>query len=475
MNREQDGKNSAKSAVFYTISNIISIIASFVAIKILSSAMTTSDMGIATSFITLLDIFGYICLFSLNISINRAMIDFKEEKEKYLSSVYIFSSLSVFFFFGIYLIFKDFINGLFGFSTELMLLLFLLMFCINGYNLTFNKWNFQNKYKRTFTLTLLSSPISQALSVILVLYLSTNKYLGRIIGVELFQAIMGILFGIMILIQGKFFISKKHLKYGLKFSVPMIPHLLSQILLANCDLLMIKNMIGSSEAGLYSMSYTIATILYMVLVQILRPWSPWVYRRLEEKEPDTIKNKASLLISFCFICCIGLCVVAPDLIKIFLDKSYLNSIYLVAPICVGLFFRIIYIFFYDIEYFHKKTKQIAVISITVCVINIILNYFFIREYGYQAAAYTTLASYLILALFNYIGAKRIIDKPIYDHKYFLLISILCMTTSMCSLVFINNLLIRYGILLLSFIIIALLQKSNIKYLMSLLKGFINKK
>ena len=475
MNREQDGKNAAKSAVFYTISNIISIIASFIAIKILSSAMSTSDMGIATSFITLLEIFGYICLFSLNISVNRAMLDFKNEKEKYLSSIYIFSSLSVVFFFGIYLIFKTFINNLFGFSTELMCLLFLLMFCINGYSLIFNKWNFQNRYKRTFTLTLFASPIAQALSVLLVFYLSTNKYLGRILGTQIFSAVLGIVFGIMILIQGKFFFSKKHLNYGLKFSVPMIPHLLSQILLANCDLLMIKNIIGSSEAGLYSMSYTIATILFMVLVQLLRPWSPWVYRRLEEKETDGIKDKANLLASFCFICCVGLCVVAPDLIKIFLDKSYLDSIYLVAPICVGLFFRVIYIFFYDIEYFYKKTKQIAVISIIVCTINIILNYIFINQYGYQAAAYTTLISYLILALFNYIGAKRVIDKSIYDDKYFLLISILCMATSMGSLVFINNYFIRYGILILSIIVTLFLQKSNIKYMMNLVKDFMKKK
>lgn len=210
------------------------------------------------------------------------------------------------------------------------------------------------------------------------------------------------------------------------------------------------------------MAYTISNVLYTVLIQLVKPWSPWVYRRLKNNEIDTIKQNSGLLVSITAFLAIGLFTVAPDAIKLFLNSEYLPAMGIVAPICVGIFFQIMYIFFYDVEYYHKKNKNIAIFSVIAAIINILLNFIFIRKFGYYAAAYTTLASYFILTLLHYIGMKKVEKREIYDIKHFIIISLIIFVLSIISITNIENYLIRYSLLLIFTIYILIKHGKQIK-------------
>ena len=382
-NRQTDGKKTVISMITYLIANMIGMVVSLVALPILTNLLSTSDMGIATSFITLKNIVTLILLLSMYISIDKIFVTLKEEEDRYkfLSSIYIFSTISGIVIYAIYFIFRDLLNPILGFDTKFMTLMFVMCLLINGCTLMNSYWNFCNKAKNTFIYNLLVSPVSQILSIILVYVLATNKYLGRIIGVDFFNIVLGFGCGILILVRGKFTIKKEYVKESLQISLPMIPHLLAQVFLSSCDLLMIKNIVGESEAGIYSVAYTIANILYTISLQIFKPWSPWVYRRIENKETDSIKENSKIVMHVVWILCIGLFTLAPELIKLFINAEYVEASVIVAPICLGIFFQMMYIFFYDVEYFHKKNIQIAVFSIVTAVINIILNAIAIKISG----------------------------------------------------------------------------------------------
>ena len=465
MNSIEDGKNTAISMVCNTITSVISIIVSLVTTIIITKIISLADLGIATSFMTLKNILTIICLCSLYITINRMLLDVQEKKYEYLSSIYIFSSITCIILFLIYLVFHNFFNHFLGFDIHLMILMFSMIFFINGCTILTNYWSFKNKYRLMFVYNLLASPISQICSLLFAYLIQNKKYLGRIIGLDIFNVLFGIGCGIFILYKGKCKLNKNYVKSALKISLPMIPHLLSQILLASCDLLMIKNIVGSSEAGLYSMSYTIANILYTVLIQLFMPWSPWVYRRLHKNEITTIKINSKLLMTLAGYLCLGLMTVSPEMIRIFLSDKYIPSIYLVAPICVGIFYQMMYTFFYDIEYFYKKNKQIAFFSIITAILNIGLNYIFINVFGYRAAAYTTLVSYFLLLILHFIGMKRIEKRNIYDHKYLFCLGFIIFCISLFYHFFNYNLFYRYAILLISTLVLILKYKKEINEVM----------
>ena len=354
--RQTDGKKTIISMASYLFANMIGLLVSLVALPILTNLLSTSDMGIATSFITLKNIVTIILLLSMYISIDKIFVTLKPEEDRYkfLSSIYIFSTIAGIVIYAIYFIFRDFLNPILGFDTKFMTLMFIMCLLINGCTLMNSYWNFCNKAKNTFIYNLLVSPVSQILSIILVYVLATNKYLGRIIGVDFFNIVLGLFCGIIILVRGKFTIKKQYVKESLQISLPMVPHLLAQVFLSSCDLLMIKNMVGESQAGIYSVAYTIANILYTISLQIFKPWSPWVYRRIENKETDSIKENSKIVMHVIWILCIGLFTLAPELIKLFINAEYVEASVIVAPICLGIFFQMMYTFFYDIEYFHKK-------------------------------------------------------------------------------------------------------------------------
>ena len=56
------------------------------------------------------------------------------------------------------------------------------------------------------------------------------------------------------------------------------------------------------------------------------------------------------------------------------------------------------------EYYYKKTKLIALGTMLAAGMNILLNAVFIPTFGYVAAAYTTVACYLLYYLLHVVFA-----------------------------------------------------------------------
>lgn len=466
--KESDGKKTLKSAFLYSISNIISIIVSLIAIPILTNLLKTDEMGMAVSFNTLKTLLSYIVLLAFYSTIDRAILDFKDKTKEYLSTIYIFNLLTVIFFYIIYLLFQNKLNILLGFDTSLISLMFIVIICQNGFNLMTTYWNFKNEYVKNFIANVLASPMAQILSIVFVYFLNENKFLGRIVGIELFSSLLGLFLGINIIRKTKFTFKTKYLKYALKLSLPIIPHLLSQTILSQSDILMIKHYVGNASAGIYSLAFSISTILYTVIIQFMRPWSSWVYRKINTDEINIIKKQSKKVLSFGFILTIGLLMINKEMIELFLNKDYVGAKYVIPPITLGVFLQFIYMFYYDINYYYKNLKSVMYDSILVAIINIILNAIFIKQFGYIAAGYTTLFSYLLLAILNYHSSKKVIKKSIYDNKQFLKLIILALFYMIIGLIFIDNIVIKYSTGCIIIISTILKNKKEIKEIIEIL-------
>ena len=72
-----------------------------------------------------------------------------------------------------------------------------------------------------------------------------------------------VVFGIAIYLLKKLYkkskpiFNKKYWKFGLKYSLPIVPHGISQVLLSQFDRIMIRAIVGNSEAGIYSITQAI--------------------------------------------------------------------------------------------------------------------------------------------------------------------------------------------------------------------------
>ena len=122
--------------------------------------------------------------------------------------------------------------------------------------------------------------------------------------------------------------------------------------------------------------------------------------------------------------------VSPELISIMGGSAYVSSKMIVTPIVLSGFFTFMYNFPAVVEYYFEKTQFISTGTVLAAVVNLTLNFLFIPKYGYGAAAYTTLFTYILYFLLHYVFAYYVNQrKQIYSTKTFTLISLFVISIS----------------------------------------------
>lgn len=164
---------------------------------------------------------------------------------------------------------------------------------------------------------------------------------------------------------------------------------------------------------------------------------------------------------------------APEIIYIVGSQKYMEAIYVIPPVAASVFFTFLYNLFSSVEYYYEKTKEIMVASLTAALSNIILNYIFIKLFGYVAAGYTTLACYMLLSIVHYrIMKKAVLNEveanEIFDIKaIFGLSAVVLVSMVICIFLYSNNV-IRYIVIALLLAVLIIIR-NKILALLKMLK------
>ena len=468
MEQQNDNTQTAKTAILNTVANCISLVVGMIMIPIVTRVLSTEQMGIANTFISTRNTVVIIITCSVYAYVHKAMIEFKDEKKSYIFSIIVFSILAVVISFCISLIFKEKLMKLLSLDNFLYYWLYISCLGFALYSIADYYCIFQNKYYIVAMIVLSVGPISQFLSVGLSYVLENDKYIGRVIGLDFVYLLVAVCLIVWMFVGRRPKFKTKYVKTTLAFTIPIIPHLLSQMVLTQCDLVMISYFCGSSKSGIYSMGHTVGFLALTVMSQIMASWSPWVYRRMEDKEFKTIFDNSKLIVLVGAYISIGLLTISTELIKIFLTDVYSPCIYIVPTLVVAMFFQFIYIFVYDFQFFNKKAKSIAASSIVAAIFNLITNYIFIPKFGFLAAGFTTSASYFVLLMINYFFTVRIGINKVYDIKQLFAWTIVVGVYALICVKLKNEFIVRY-IMFIGFSLVLLKIKS--RDLIRLLKNF----
>ena len=171
-----------------------------------------------------------------------------------------------------------------------------------------------------------------------------------------------------------------------------------------------------------------------------------------------------------FMCYIGLACIAfaPEAVAILGGDAYADSVYCVPPIALGIVCQSLYTHYVNIELHLKQTKYVSAATIFAACINLVLNAIMIPKYGYVAAAYTTLFSYMVLMVTHYLITIKVFKVKIYDDKFMFASLLVVFLISALLVMLYNTLLPRYALVGIGFISFIIVFKSRIA-------GFINKK
>lgn len=143
---------------------------------------------------------------------------------------------------------------------------------------------------------------------------------------------------------------------------------------------------------------------------------------------------------------------APEAIRFFAPEEYYEAVYIIPSVSASVYFMFLFNVFANIEYYYSETKFVALASIGAALSNVILNYIFINLFGYIAAGYTTLASYILYAIGHYVFMCSVEKKYVgtyhfYNVKAILIISIVFVVAALSIMLLYKHIVMRYALLL----------------------------
>lgn len=438
----------AKASFWFIVCNVIHKSMYFLMIPIYTRIMTTEQYGTYSVFSSWVLI---ICAFAgLNLagnSYNVGMIKNENQQDEYTSAILGLWWTNTTIVLLILLLSKNLWIKSTDISLTILIAIFVDIYATAGIDLWTARQKFDYKYKALVILTF-SIAFLTALISIGVVTLSEKKELAAIwckVGVLAFHSII---VSLLLIKNGRKLFDKHFWKTAYKFNIPLIAYYLSLTILNQSDRLMINYYCGTSEAGIYSIAYSLAMIFTLFNTAINGAFVPWEFRNIRKNEFKAIARTSNFILILIGLLNLVLIAVAPEIIHVVTVKEYYDSIWVIPPVALSSYLMCVYQLFINIEFYYEKNKFVMLASIFVAIVNIILNAIFIPEFGYIAAAYTTLVSYLLFTIDHYIFMKLTCRKKGLTDKIYNLCPILSITIIMAVLAFTfmalyNTLLVRY--------------------------------
>jgi O-antigen/teichoic acid export membrane protein len=453
-----------KTGFWYTFGNFFQQGINFITISIFTRILPIGDYGTYSVYTTWLSVFT--CLISLGIasSISTAKYDFEEEFDQYISSVLFLGIIMLGVFIGLGYIFKEPLGMLLGISSKIIIILFMNSFFMYVMDIITTKYTILGRYKSYVFISIASALGTVLLSIVMILNMTSDKYMGRVLGGFIVSGVFAVVITISLLRNGRKLINKNYWSYGLKVSLPLIPHVLSGIILMQFGRIMINHYSGASATGVYSFAYNLGTILNVFYSATNKAWLPWFFQNMSEQNYDEIKEKAKYyIILFTFVTFL-LIFVTPEIVAIMAGEEYKSGTQIVPIIILSNFFIFLYSLPVNLEFYLKKTYFISVGTLACGVLNIVLNVIFIPKYGAIAGAWTTLVSTIVLFIFHYVIARKLVKEVIFPIKYFVISTVVISLVGIVYYFIANTLIIRYIVLIAIMIVTVIVAKNKYKML-----------
>lgn len=452
-----------RASLWYFICNFSQKAISVIFTPIFTRLFTTNEYGhygVYNSWEMFISVFV-----TLNLSygvFTQGMVKNSSDRKNFAASFQGLSLILLLLWLAIYLSFQSIINGVTGLETKEMVVMLLNSWIVASYGLWAAEQRIEYKYRKLILTTLLASLLNPILGVIFVHYF-TDRVFGRVFAVLIVNAIVYFFPVLSSFFNGGKLFHLGYWRYALIFNIPLIPHYLSQTILSNSDRIMIEKYVGASQAGIYNLAYSVAVVTVMFNSTLLQTIHPWLYQQI--KGDKIYRIKKVVYPSFILIAFVNLILIifAPELVGIFAPRQYYEAIWVIPPIAMSSLFNYSYGLFADFEFYYDKPYLATGASICAAVLNILLNHIFIRKFGYFAAAYTTLVSYILLAVLHYCFMKWICNKYLERCRPYNVIKIVTGAVIFLLIGFgfmftYTFPLVRYGIVIVGLVIVVLLRK-----------------
>lgn len=405
---------TVKATLWYTVYNVLVNGLSFLLVPVYARIMSQVEYGkynVFQSWSSIFLIFGSLYMDAGVFS--NGMVRYKDRRDEYLSSMYGITGIASVFFLLLIVITYPFIEKYLGINLQFIIIIFI----SNYFSIIIRLWGerqkYELKYKRYTVLMSFYTLVQSGLGLILIVCIEPeSKY--RILAIVLCNVLIGGSLFLKKLLSPKALCNYTFWDFAVRFNMAIIPHYFAYTIFTQSDRIMIERMCGTGSVAIYSLAYSVGTIAATISNAMSASMTPVIYEALRQKKCHIINNKIMSMSYILGIVTIMISLVSPEIIQIIGSSTYAESKDIIPIICLGYFIYFIVAAYGIVLFYYEDKKKIVFGSLVTALLNIILNFIFIRKYGYRAAAYTTLVCYLSYLIVNIHFAKKLVFQNIYE-------------------------------------------------------------
>ena len=448
------------ASIVYTLASLFSRGLAIITTPIFTRIMPTDQVGVVSLFQSWASIIGTVATLALTSGgFQLSLREFGKERDRYVSSVLTLTTLMGVLLMAVYAFAPGFWNDVTGLPTPLMVLMLLYLLFSPAQDFWLLRQRYEYKYKVAGLFTFVSALISSIVAVYAVIRASQSgvQELGavRLFATYSISISCSFVIWIAILLKGKTLYSGQFWKFSLSLSLPLIGNSIASQVLDVSDRTMISSMVGNDAVGIYSTLYTVSSLSLIVWTAINSSFIPYLYENMgDPQKTDKLRTVSSGILALFSVIAFLATMLAPEIVRILATEQYYEAIYIMPPIAAGVFFTAVSNMYSNLLIYFRKTQFIMVSSALAAVLNVVLNYVGIRQFGYIAAAYTTMIAYIVLGVSQMVVATKVYysttqgtKKFVYNTKLISAILVLTVVCCMSCLLLYKTTLLRYLILL----------------------------
>ena len=456
----------AKNTAIVSIGKICTQLITFFLLPVYTAVLSNEEYGVVDLLNTLTSLLLPIATLQIEQGIFRYLLDCRENKEKQttlITTVSKFILVQSAICILIFLCASPFIHN----EYKYFLMANLLMGILSSISLQICRGLGDNK---TYAV---GSFITGALTVILnVIFIVAFKWGAY--GMLIATAISNLLCAIYVFVKKKIYKyidikqnDKKLLKDIVKYSVPLIPNMISWWIVSASDRTIISAVIGVAQNGIYSAANKFSGIFSTLYSVFNLTWTESASININSEDRDEFFSKIfDFIVRFFGSLCLGTIAVMPFVFGILVNEKFAESYYQIPILILGSVFNILVSFLGSVYVAKKLTKEIAKTSIIAAIINIVVNIALINQIGLYAASISTVIAYFAMFIYRWIDVKKYVS--IKTNKA--LIAVLSVSFLVAIITYYLKMKIISIVVLLAVIIIAIyINKDSAKYLTEIVK------
>ena len=388
-------KELIKNTFIIAMGKFSTQIVSFLLVSLYTAKLTTQEYGSYDLIVTIITFITPFITLTLEESMFRFLIDAKNKKEE--KCIITQTVLTILTMLAIACVFIFLIIKIFSINTTKLFIPYVIAVVLMA------MMNALVRGLGKIKLYSLSNFILSILTIVLniVLILGTNlKVDGLLLSVIIANLVMVGFLAVRLHLRRYInpkLVNKKLMKEMFAYSIPLIPHSLSWTIINLSDRVIVTSFLGTASNGIYAISNKFPTIINTVYNYFAIAWKESAAKALHDDESHKYYNKIYCsLRNLVYSATVVVIAVVPFIFGILINKSY-SEAYLYIPLLVlSVYFSNMASFYGGIFSAYKQTKIIGSTTLVAALINLAINFIFIKLFGIYAAAISTLISSIFL-------------------------------------------------------------------------------